>query len=74
MKIEMRMDSQLVMRQLAGEYKIENEKLFPIFMKIHNFQVEHGILALVHIPREQNKDADRMVNQALDSPQQESFL
>ncbi|MEK7576623.1 MAG: ribonuclease HI family protein [Patescibacteria group bacterium] len=69
MQVEMRMDSQLIQKQLSGEYKIENEKLFPAFIKINNFQVEHGALTFVHVPREKNRDADRMVNEALDSGQ-----
>ncbi|MEK7150686.1 MAG: ribonuclease HI family protein [Patescibacteria group bacterium] len=68
-QIEMRMDSQLIQKQLSGEYKIENEKLFPAFIKINNFQVEHGVLKFTHVPREKNRDADRMVNQALDGEQ-----
>ncbi len=68
-QIEMRMDSQLIQRQLSGEYKIENEKLFPAFIKINNFQVEHGALKFTHVPREKNRDADRMVNQAHDGEQ-----
>lgn len=69
MQIEMRMDSQLIQKQLSGEYKIENEKLFGAFIKINNFQVEHGEVKFVHVPREKNKDADRMVNEALDNGQ-----
>lgn len=71
MEIEIRMDSQLAQRQLSGKYKVENEKIFPAFIKIHNFQVEHGSLTFVHVPREQNRDADRMVNEALDAETQQ---
>lgn len=74
MRIEMRMDSQLVARQLAGEYKIENENLFPFFMKIHNFQVDHGSLIFTHVSREKNREADRMVNEALDGRKQSTLL
>jgi len=74
MAIEMRMDSELVARQLSGEYKIETEKLFPLFIAIHNLQIDFGKLVFRHVPREQNRDADRMVNEALDGKAQSKLL
>lgn len=72
--IEVRMDSELAVRQLCGVYKIENEKLQPLFMELWNLRVElGGNVSFVHIPREQNKEADRMVNEALDAEQKGLF-
>lgn len=68
--VEVRMDSQLAVEQLSGRYKIENERLQPLFMKIWNIQVEIGRVHFMHIPREDNKEADKMVNQALDRESQ----
>ncbi|MBI5045993.1 MAG: ribonuclease HI family protein [Candidatus Niyogibacteria bacterium] len=59
-------DSELVERQLNGKYKIEDEKLQPLFMKIWNLRVELGAVSFRHVARDKNKDADRMVNEALD--------
>jgi ribonuclease HI len=74
MNIEVRMDSELVARQLSGAYKIENEKLQPLFMQIWNTRVElGGAVVFRHIPREQNKEADRLVNEALDRDQKQLF-
>lgn len=67
--LEVRMDSQLAVRQLSGEYKIEAEKLFPLFIKIHNLKIDFDSVSFVHVPREKNKEADRMVNEALDGAQ-----
>ena len=73
-RIEVRMDSELAVRQLSGVYKIENEKLQPLFMKVWNLRVELGEnVSFTHVPREQNKEADRMVNEALDAEQKELF-
>jgi ribonuclease HI len=69
MTVEMCMDSELICRQLSGEYKIETEKLFPLFIIIHNLQINFGKLVFRHVPREQNRDADRMVNEVLDGEQ-----
>lgn len=73
MRCEVRMDSELVCRQLNGEYKIEQERLFPLFIKIWNLRIDFGSLAFVHVSREQNKEADAQVNQALDREQQNLF-
>lgn len=69
MEVEVRMDSELVCRQLTGEYKIEEEHLWPYFMKIWNTRLDFGTLAFRHVPREQNREADRLVNEALDREQ-----
>jgi ribonuclease HI len=72
--IEVRMDSELAVKQLSGEYKIENAKLQPMFIELWNLRVElGGNVSFVHIPREQNKEADRLVNEALDGEQNSLF-
>ena len=69
MPVEIRMDSELVCRQLNGEYKVEEERLWPLFMRIWNVRRDFGNLAFHHVPREKNREADRLVNEALDSEQ-----
>lgn len=66
---EIRTDSELVANQLRGEYKMENEKLQPLFMKTWNLKIDFGVVKFTHIPREKNKEADRLVNEALDREQ-----
>lgn len=65
-EIEFRMDSQLIARQLNGQYKIEEEKLFPLFIKIWNLKMGFGQIKFSEIPREKNKEADRLANKAMD--------
>lgn len=75
MGAEVRMDSQLASEQLSGRYKIENENLRSLFMQIWNLRVElGGHISFVHIPREKNTEADRMVNDALDAREQKPLL
>lgn len=69
MAVDIYMDSELVCRQLSGEYKIEEERLFPFFIKIWNLKLDFGKVLFHHVPREQNKEADRLVNEALDREQ-----
>ena len=64
--IEFRMDSELVVRQLSGIYKIEEEKLFPLFIKVWNLKMEFGDISFIEIPREENSEADRLLNEELD--------
>lgn len=67
--VEVNMDSELVARQLGGEYKIEEERLFPHFIKVWNLKIDFGKIIFRHVPREKNKEADRLVNEALDRRQ-----
>lgn len=65
--VELKLDSELVKKQLNGEYQIKDAGLVPYFVEIHNLRVAHfPNLTLTHVPREQNKEADRLVNEALD--------
>lgn len=66
-KVEVRSDSELLVNQLNGEYKIKEEDFFPLFIEIWNLRQDFKSVIFKHIPREQNKIADRMVNEALDS-------
>lgn len=66
--VEVRMDSELVARQLSGKYQIKEETLFPFFIKIWNMKVaDFPEISFTHIPREKNKQADRLANEAMDS-------
>ena len=73
-EIEIRMDSELVARQLRGEYKIMEEKLFPLFIKIWNLKMDFREISFTEIPREKNKDADRLANEAMDKKMTKSIF
>lgn len=67
MDFELRLDSELVKRQLNAEYQIKEPGLVPMFIEIHNLRVAHfPHLTLTHISETQNTQADRLVNEALD--------
>ena len=66
-KIEVRMDSELVVRQMMGEYQIKEETLWPSYMKVHNMLVkDFPHTTFRHISRAENAVADRLVNDAID--------
>ena len=67
-EIEIRMDSELIQRQLTNEYQVKEETLWPQYIKVHNLLVAHfPHITFVHIPRAQNSEADRLVNEAIDA-------
>lgn len=64
-------DSQLMVKQLNGEYKVKHPDIKQLFFQIKQTEMELGLLpSYVHIPREKNKEADALVNQALDQLEQ----
>ena len=65
--IEIRVDSELIGRQLLGEWKIKDPDLQPLFVKTWNLRLDYEKVDIKIIPREQNKKADKLVNQELDS-------
>lgn len=65
--IKFYLDSQLVVEQLSGNYKIKNEGLKPLFWQIRDLMMKlGGNVSFSHIRREQNKEADLLVNRAID--------
>ena len=66
--VEIRLDSELVKKQLNAEYQIKEPGFVPLFIEIHNMRVaSFPKLTFTHIPREENTEADRLVNEALDA-------
>jgi ribonuclease HI/probable phosphoglycerate mutase len=65
-EVELRMDSELVVRQLSGRYKVRNPGLIPLHNRIRYLRKLFDSVSIVHVPRAQNREADRLANQALD--------
>jgi len=59
-------DSKLVVQQVNRKYKIKNKKLAQLFIKIWNLSQSFKKIKFSYIPREKNREADRLVNLALD--------
>jgi len=64
--VEFHIDSELVERQLNGEYKIKEENIQKLFLEVWNLRLDFGKVIFKHVFREQNENADRIVNQILD--------
>lgn len=66
-EIVCRLDSQLVVEQVCGRYKVKQDHLKELIVQIKNFNDKYKVkIFFSHIPREQNKLADKLVNEALD--------
>jgi ribonuclease HI len=66
-RLKVRSDSELLVRQMKGVYKVKNPALQELFRQAQMLvrKLEH--FSIEHVFREQNKEADRLVNEALDS-------
>ncbi len=62
-----RADSELLVKQVNGEYKVKNNELAKLFVQLYNARQDFEAVRFEHIFREDNKEADRMVNEALDA-------
>jgi len=60
-------DSELLVKQMKGEYKVLNPKIQTLFLKAWNLKIDFGKLKFFLIPREENQEADRLVNEVLDA-------
>lgn len=63
---EFYLDSELAVKQLNREYKVKNKDLAPLFLAVYNLTLSFKKISFTHIPREMNKEADRLANEAMD--------
>ncbi len=66
-KIILRTDSQLLVRQLSGQYKVKSEKIKPLYQEVKKLTPQFKALSFEHVLRDLNAEADRLANKALDS-------
>lgn len=59
-------DSLLIVQQMRGVYKVKHEGLKPLFGQAKLLAHKIGRVTYEHVPREKNKEADRLANQAMD--------
>jgi ribonuclease HI len=67
--LEVRSDSELMVKQMRGEYKVKNEALRALNLQAARVARLVGEVRYVHVRREKNELADRLVNEALDAEQ-----
>jgi ribonuclease HI len=60
-------DSELLVRQVQGSYKVKSPDLKPLHLRAREMIARLAAFSIEHVRREQNREADRLVNQALDA-------
>jgi len=66
-QVELNSDSEFVVRQLSGRYRVKKAALKPLYQQVKQLQGRLESITINYIPREQNKEADSLANAALDS-------
>jgi len=65
-KVKLFADSELMVKQINGLYKVKNEGLKPLHTKVKGLIARIGSVEVQYIPREKNKEADALANKAID--------
>lgn len=68
------LDSELIVQQLNHQYKIKDKDLIELFIKVWNLTLDFNKVTFKYIPREKNRQADCLVNKALDEKEKEKSL
>jgi ribonuclease HI len=66
-RVHIKSDSELLVRQVNGEYRVKNEGLLPLYRQARHLMARIGNVTLEHVRREQNRDADRLSNLGMDA-------
>ena len=64
--VKLRADSELLVKQVNGQYKVKNEGLKPLHARVKELIAKIASVEVKYIPREQNKEADALANKAID--------
>jgi len=64
-QVELNADSELVVRQIKGKYRVKNAALKPLYQQVKQLQDCLESFTINHIPRQQNREADQLANLAL---------
>ncbi len=67
-KADIRLDSELIVRQISGRYRVKNAGLKSLFQEVKRLTGRLEVFTITHVPRSQNVEADRLANRALRSP------
>ena len=65
--VQVRLDSELLVHQLRGEYKVKSPLLKPLSNKVQKLLAGYKVVGIEHIERQYNRAADRLANRAIDT-------
>jgi len=64
-RVSLRSDSELVVRQLNGRYRVKKAELKPLYRQVRELLDRFQKFTVTHVPREQNREADKLAGSAL---------
>ena len=64
-QVDIRSDSELVVRQINGQYRVKNTSLKPLYQQVKRLQSQLAGFIITYIPRQENTEADNLANIAL---------
>jgi probable phosphoglycerate mutase len=65
-RLHIRSDSELLVKQMRGEYRVKSPGLQPLYEQARQLMRQLGVVKFEHVRRDLNKDADRLANEAMD--------
>ncbi len=65
--VVLRSDSQLLINQLSGRYRVKSEHLIPLYRRLRDLARGFERVRFEHVPRERNTEADRLANEGVDA-------
>lgn len=66
LSVELCLDSELVGKQILGLYRVKEPRLKPLYSDVRGYSSQFASFSVTMVPREKNKDADRLANLAMD--------
>ena len=71
-KVEVKSDSQLIVNQLTGDYKVKSKRIMSLYKQVLLLKRKFQDIEIKWVPREENREADRLTNKAYNKALQEN--
>lgn len=71
-KVEIKSDSQLIVNQLTGDYKVKSKRIMSLYKQVLLLKSKFQDIEIKWVPREENREADRLTNKAYNKALQEN--
>lgn len=65
-RLHVKSDSQLIVQQMLGNYRVKHEGLLPLYRQARHLVARIGVVTFDHVRREENREADRLSNLGMD--------
>jgi ribonuclease HI len=66
-RVDVKLDSELVVKQINGDYRVKDQKMIPLHAEVRRLLAQFDDRTVAHVRREENRHADKLVNDVLDA-------